>query len=227
MKSYTFPIFLLVAFGFSNCFSQAVQLSDDHLNKIIGINLNYSFIQDYGSKSKFNSFAFSNTFLKRRSQKYYLSQALRAEYNTDTRKEYPYYLFNRFGISSISQSLVRINKRNSTTLIGGGIKVAYYRGLKATDFNIPQNAVVSVQQPNGGAFTVPIIHPFENRPKKGFMVAGPHVSLNHFIPFSSLGVINLNLQYSYVFPQMSDFGCGIGVFLKLSEDTKNSHIIRI
>jgi hypothetical protein len=83
MKSYTFPIFLLVAFGFSNCFSQAVQLSDDHLNKIIGINLNYSFIQDYGSKSKFNSFAFSNTFLKRRSQKYYLSQALRAEYKTD------------------------------------------------------------------------------------------------------------------------------------------------
>lgn len=37
---------------------------------------------------------------------------------------------------------------------------------KPTDFNIPQNAVVSVQLPNGGAFNVPIIHPWEYNPKK-------------------------------------------------------------
>lgn len=227
MKSYNFPIIFLFAFAFNNCLSQTTSLSDEQLNKSISINFNYSSIQDYASKSKFNSFAYSNTFLKRKSQKYYISQALRAEYNTNTSKEYPYYLFNRFGISSISQALVRLNRGNSVTLIGGGVKVTYYMGLKATDFHIPENAVVSVQLPHGGAFSVPIIHPYEYKPKKGFLSAGPHVSLNHFIPFSSEGMINFNVQYTYGFPSMSDFGCGVGLFLKLKENTKDIHSLRI
>lgn len=227
MKSYNIPIILLLTFAFNNCLSQTTSLSDEQLNKSISINFNYSYIQDYASKSKFNSFAYSNTFLKKKSQKYYISQTLRAEYNSNTSKEYPYYLFNRFGISSISQALVRINRGNSVTLIGGGIKVTYYMGLKATDFHIPENAVVSVQLPNGGAFNVPIIHPYEYKPKKGFLAGGPHVSLNHFIPFSSLGVINFNLQYTYGFPSMSDFGCGIGLFFKLKDNLEDSRRIKI
>lgn len=221
-KHYAFSMVFMCIFVLNNGFAQHPVISDEELKKSLGINLSYSFIQDHSTKSKFNSFAYRNTFLRKSSGNHYLSHSLSVEYNQNTHKEYPYYLFNRTGFSSVNQALFKVSRRNSLTLVGAGIKGGWFFGVKPADFRITYDAVVSgITDPDGTVFTVPITYPLKYRMKKGFVSAGPHVSLNHFIPFSRFAYVNLNLQYTYSLPSASDYSCGVGLFLKLKDEIDN------
>ncbi len=211
--------FIAFVLMFNSGFAQSPILSARDLQQSLGMNLSYSFAREHFMKSEFHGFAYTNTLLRKSSGNHYFSHAFQVEYNQNKNKEYPYYLFNRVGLSAVNQVLFKISRRNSLTLVGAGVKAGWFFGVKSRDFRITHSAVVSgITDPDGKVFTVPLTYPLTYRMKKGFFSAGPHVSLNHFIPFTDRAYINLNLQYSYSFPSRSDFGVGGGVFLKLKEE---------
>lgn len=210
---------MILIFVLPNSYGQEQMITDYELKKGLGLNLHISYIDDYSNKSKFTGFAYSNSFLTKQAKNRYFLSTLKVEYNADNMRKYPYYLFNRFGISSSNQFVYKVSNKSSLTLIGGGLKVGYYLGVRPKDIYIADAESITVHT-DEGAFGVPVIYPYKEKFSRSFLSIGPQVSLNHFVPVGELVYMNLNLQYSYSLPSLADYSGGLGLFMKIKSKTE-------
>lgn len=182
-----------------------------------GIFLNASYIQIRGKDAqKFNGFCYSNSYVKRISSHNFLSGLLSIGYAMNTQKEYPYYLFNKRIVSSDLTILHSIKKiKKSSILVGVGMTVGYFNKSLLEDFVISSGFSISVPQPSGPSYTIPLIHPKRELKEFNYLTIGYGVGFQQHFSLSKNTMIGYKADYKQYASREIIYSVGLSFLLKL------------
>lgn len=211
-------LYLLLLLTFISAISQAqvsdktIEVEKDTLKNAVFINTSYVLTKEGNT---LNGFSVSNGYLKFLKKNKYLYNSFNFSYNMQSpRRIYPNYFFDRTTISGVTQIMIKNNNNTRPIFFGIGLKASYSFGVMKKDFIMSPNTVVSVTDPSGLVFTVPVTYPYKYRTKASSFTVGPTVSLFKILFNSKKHALNAHINYTYSINSSSNLDLGLGVCIK-------------